>query len=48
MTPFAFHIAAGPLPFIPYGPSLTQQVPAAVEVGLWVNLLTLETGVEFQ
>ena len=48
MTPFAYHIAAGPLPFIPAGPSLTQQALAAVGEGTRVDFRTLEIGVEWR
>lgn len=48
MTPFAYHIAAGPLPFIPAGSPLTQQALAAVGEGTWVDFRTLEIGVSWE
>lgn len=47
MTPLSRLIAANALPFLPGGASLTQQALQAVNEGLWVDIRTLETGVEW-
>lgn len=47
MSRFSLHIIAGLPPFIPYGPSLAQQVGEVVNQCLWVNFITMETGVSF-
>jgi hypothetical protein len=47
MSRFALHIVAGLSPFIPYGTPISHQARAIVDQGLWVNFLTMETGVTF-
>ena len=44
-VPLVPHVAA--LPFLPGGYTLTQQALQAVGEGLWVDIRTLETGVEW-
>lgn len=46
MTSLSFALIANALPFLPGGPSLTQQALQAVNEGLWVDIRTLEVGVE--
>jgi hypothetical protein len=48
MTSLAFALVANALPFLPGGYTLTQQALQAVGEGLWVDIRTLEVGVEWE
>ena len=48
MTPLAFLLASGALPFLPIGIPIGQQARAAVDQGLQIDVLTLQPSVKWE
>ena len=48
MTPLAFLIVSGALPFLPIGIPIGQQARAAVDQGLQVDVLTMQPSVTWE